>query len=307
MKINSNIINWLMDGDVSIRYQTQKDLLGNDDTSLRKKIQYEGWGEKFISFQKESGYWGDGFYQPKWISTHYTLLDLRNLWIYPKIKSIGKVIDKLFEYEIEIDGGLNPGKTITKSDVCVNGMALTYMCYFGASEDKLKSVVDFIIGERLPDGGFNCQYNRKGAVHSSLHSTISVMEGIWEYKQNNYKYRLNDLENAFNSSLEFILMHKLFRSDKTNEIIKKDFLRFPYPPRWKYDILRAMDFFALADVKFDERMSEAIEFINSKQTNEGKWKLAAYYPGKQHFKMEEAGKPSRWNTLRALRVLKKYC
>ena len=132
------------------------------------------------------------------------------------------------------------------SDVCVNGMFLNYAAYFGADEEALKSVVDFILSQHMPDGGFNCHSNRIGAVHSSLHTTLSVAEGILEYARNGYRYRLADLEKARRRSDEFMLVHKLYQSHRTGKTINPGMLRIPYPPRWYYDILRALDYFRLA-------------------------------------------------------------
>lgn len=299
-------ISWLLEGDVSIQYQVYRDLLGKERNVLQKRIESEGWGLKFMNNRQPHGHWGRGFYQPKWTSSHYTLLDLKNLGISPANKSVKKTLKLIFDKEKASDGGINPIGSVQKSDVCVNGMLLNYSSYFNINEANLKSVVDFLLGQQMKDGGFNCQSNRKGAVHSSLHSTLSVLEGIWEYEKSGYRYRLDELKQAAKESHEFILMHRLFRSDKTGEIINPAFLRLCYPGRWHYDILKALDYFQYARVKYDDRMAESIEVILSKQTDEGLWKLASPYPGETHFEMEKAGKPSRWNTLRALRVIQRY-
>jgi hypothetical protein len=158
----------------------------------------------------------------------------------------------------------------------------------------------------MKDGGFNCNSNKTGARHSSLHSTLSVLEGILEYQQNGYRYRLNELLKAKKESQEFILMHRLFRSDKTGKIISPGFLKFCFPCRWYYDILRALDYFQSARVIYDDRMKEGLDILLKKRTNDGLWKLSSKHPGQTHFEMEHAGKPSRWNTLRALRVFKHF-
>jgi hypothetical protein len=303
---NEKILSWLLEGDVSIRYQVYRDLLDREHKGLRNKIEKEGWGFGFLNRRHSNGHWGRGFYQPKWTSSHYTLLDLKNLGISPANKTIKETLRLIFEKEKASDGGINPIGSLQKSDVCVNGMLLNYACYFNVKETHLKTVVDFLLGQQMKDGGFNCQSNRKGAVHSSLHSTLSVAEGICEYEKNGYGYRLDELKKAAKESQEFILMHRLFRSDKTGEIINPAFLRMCFPGRWHYDILKALDYFQSARVKYDVRMAEAIKVILSKRMDEGFWKLASPYPGETHFEMEKAGKPSRWNTLRALRVLKHY-
>lgn len=291
---------------MSVQYQACRDLLGTDKPLLRKKIESEGWGLKFLSTRKQEGHWGRGFYQPKWISTHYTLLDLKNLNILPGNKAISETLKKIFKTEKGADGGFLPTGNHQTSDVCVNGMVLNYAAYFRVNENSLISVIDFLLTEEMEDGGFNCRSNKTGATHSSLHSTLSVLEGILEYQRNGYKYRLKELEMAKNKSQEFILMHKLFRSDKTGEIISPRFLKLCYPCRWYYDILRALDYFQLADIQYDIRMKDALEVLIKKRTNDGLWKLASKHPGQTHFEMEQAGKPSRWNTLRALRVLKHF-
>jgi hypothetical protein len=303
---NKEIISWLLEGDVSIQYQTYRDLLDIEKPSLRKKIETEGWGLKFLSYRKQDGHWGQRFYQPKWTSSHYTLLDLKNLTISPDNKAIKETLNIIFKNEKGPDGGIGPFGANQKSDVCLNGMVLNYASYFRVDKELLMSVIDFLLAEKMADGGFNCMLSRTGATHSSLHTTLSVLEGILEYERNGYKYRLEELVKAKNNSHEFILIHKLFRSDKTGEIINPNFLKMYYPGRWYYDILKALDYFQLANVKYDKRMNEAVEVILNKRTKDGLWKLAANHPGQTHFEMEKVGKPSRWNTLRALRVLKHY-
>jgi hypothetical protein len=183
-------------------------------------------------------------------------------------------------------------------------MFLNYASYFRTDEIKLHSIVDSILGEKMPDGGFNCRTTRSGARHSSLHTTLSVLEGILEFQNQGYTYRMDDLRKARKSSEEFILIHQLFLSDRTGKIIKKEFLNIPYPCRWKYDILRALDYFQYAGTKYDKRMQAAIDVILRKRRKDGLWNLQTAHPGQVHFKMEQPGKPSRWNTLRALRILK---
>jgi hypothetical protein len=204
------------------------------------------------------------------------------------------------------DGGIGPARSVNISDVCVNGMYLNYASYFGEPEVSLRSIVDFVLAQHMGDGGFNCLKNRSGARHSSLHSTLSVLEGLREYAANGYEYRRNELARASAASREFILQHRLFKSDHTGAIIHHDMLRLCFPPRWKYNILRAMDYFRADGTPWDARMVDAMAVLLSKRRADGRWPLQVGHPGQVHFNMEDPGQPSRWNTLLALRVLRAY-
>ena len=182
-------------------------------------------------------------------------------------------------------------------------MFLNYATYFKTDVEGLKTIVDFIISQQLFDGGFNCRYNRKGAKHSSLHSTISVIEGIHEYFVKGYTYRLNELLTMEKASQEFILKHRLFKSDKTFEVIDHRMTMLSYPSRWRYDLLRALDYFQSVGLEYDERMKDALDLLIKKQRKDKKWPVQHKHVGATHFDMEKTGKPSHWNTLRALRVL----
>ena len=303
---DAGIINWLLEGDPAIRYQTQRDLLGEKRLDLQARIATEGWGARFLDCRNPDGSWGRAFYQPKWTSTHYTLLDLRTLCIAPDHALIRDTIRSIFAKLKGEDGGIQCSARDKKSDVCLNGMVLNYASYFGMPEDLLRSVVDFLLNEHMTDGGFNCRSNRSGAQHSSLHSTLSVLEGIQEYVDSDYRYRIDELQRAADQAREFILLHRLFKSDRTGEVIRKDFLQLSFPPRWFYNILRSLDYFRAADAPWDNRMADAFGVLMSKRKRDGRWRLQAAHPGQVHFRMEEPRQPSRWNTVLALRVLKAY-
>mmetsp|Transcript_4446 Transcript_4446/g.8206 ORF Transcript_4446/g.8206 Transcript_4446/m.8206 type:complete len:324 (+) Transcript_4446:89-1060(+) len=313
---DEELIAWLLEGDVSIQYQARRDLLHDNEglEELQAKIEKEGWGAKFLARRHPDGHWGDHFYQPKWTSSHYTLLDLKNLNVSKQQPLIQKSIRHIATEQM-ISGlqafrnkqkSLPPNVSGATVDVCVNGMFLNYATYFQIEQALLHDVVDFLLSQQMQDGGFNCRSTRCQCQHSSLHSTISVLEGIVEYEQNGYKYRLKEMQKAGRKCIEFLFKHSLFQSCTRNPgmTIHKDFLRLTYPSRWKYDILRALDCLQHANVPYDERMQPALDvLVEKRRPSDRTWPLQAKHPGKQHFEMERAGKPSRWNTLRALRVL----
>lgn len=242
---------------------------------------------RFLSYRQPNGHWGIKFYQPKWKSTHYTLLDLKNLCISPEVEVKQETLRTIFSNEKGPDGGILPIGKYNRCDVCVNGMVLNYASYFRLPEILLHSVVDFLLAERMPDGAFNCASNTVGATHSSMHTTLSVLEGIHEYQSNGYTYRLYELLDAQNTSQEFLLMHRLFRSHKTGQVIKPAFLKLRYPCRWYYDILKALNYFQESGAPYDERMQDALDMIVAKRTKGGYWKLASPHRGQMYFEMDK--------------------
>jgi len=203
-------IEWLLNGDLAIQYQTHRDLLHSPVSQLRKlqaRIEREGWGAQFLSKQKEDGHWGQGFYQPKWISTHYTLLDLKNIGLAQDNIYAQKSIRMIFEQTIGQDGGINYSKTLRDSDVCVNGMVVNFAAYFRMMGKILDSLIDYLLATQMRDGGWNCEHVL-GATHSSLHTTLSVLEGLLEYKKAGGEHRINEIEEAEIKGIEFILIHK---------------------------------------------------------------------------------------------------
>ena len=302
------LIKWLMSGDASLQYLTSKYLLQKPEAALavlRTKIAADGWGKAFLAARKPSGHWGRDFYQVKWISSHYTLLDLRYLEIEPA-EPILETLNLILRTCKSADGSINESHTIPSGDLCVNGMFLNYASFFGIKASELKSIVDFVLDSTMPDGGYNCNLKRYGADHSSMHTTISVLEGLWEFLKAGHDYRKADIELAREQAEAFLLEHKLFKSDKTGEIIDKRFCMLSFPSRWRYDILRALVYFADAGRPYDPRMEEALEVLRGKRRKDCTWPVQMKHPGKVHFDMEKTGEPSRFNTLRALRVLGAY-
>jgi len=301
-------IEWLLDGDVSIHYLTKKYLLnaGKDELQpLRKRIALEGWGRKFLDARNENGHWGVDFYLPKWISTHYTLLDLRYLEIEP-VEPIMETLHLILEQTKAPNGSITESKRRDSGDLCVNGMFMNYASFFRIPEDQLNSIVDYILDNQMPDGGFNCEITRKNPIHSSMHTTISILEGIWEYLKAGYQYRANELQKVKKDAEEFLLMHRLYKSSMSGEIIDKKWTMLSFPSRWRYDILRALIYFVEAGTPYDPRMNDALDLLILKQRKDGTWPVQAKHPGQVHFDVEKTGTSSRFNTLRALRVLSFY-
>ncbi|MFZ1412798.1 MAG: hypothetical protein WAS07_15215, partial [Micropruina sp.] len=175
-----DVVTWLLEGDAAVRHQTYRDLLGEDHPELASVIATDGDAAALLAARTPDGHWGRGFYQPKWTSSHYTLVELRNLEL-PGTHPAAREAVHLILREKGPDGGVNPSPIIRHSDACINGIFLDYASWFGATDADLASVVDFLLAQAMPDGGFNCRRNRSGARIASVHTTLSVLEGLTSY------------------------------------------------------------------------------------------------------------------------------
>lgn len=302
----TDVVRWLLDGDVAVAHQTTRDLLHREDPGLRARIATEGHGAALLAARKPDGHWGRGFYQPKWTSTHYTLLELCNLGLPGDHPAAVASVDLVLARERGPDGGLDPSHRAAVSDGCINGMGLRYASWFGAREHDLTGLIDLLLARTVADGGFNCAHRPPLAPlsHSSLHTTVSVVEGFTSYLAAGHRHRRPEVVAAMGSAVEFVLRHELFRSERTGEVIRQDFLVPHHPPRWHFDILRGLDCLAGAGVPPDPRMDAALEVLLARRRPDGRWTARAW-PGRTHVPTDPPGR-SRWATLTALRVLERY-
>jgi hypothetical protein len=296
---------WLLEGDPSIRWQTMRDLLEEKPAIIvreRARTVKEGWAARLLSFQEPGGLFGGGLYTPKWISTTYTLLLFRRLGIPPDTGTVKISCRLLLEKGIFSDGGINYFRSMSCSETCVTGMILSILGYFRYPDDRTENLVNHILREQMPDGGWNCQKYR-GATHSSFHTTISVLEGL-HYYQCRRSHQKQEIDKSVKRATEFLLYHRLYKSHRSGRTADLRMTRLSFPPRWRYDIIRVLDYFQETRTAYDSRMNDALEILVRKCRSDGTWPLQQSYPGKTFFEMEHIGQPSRWNTLRALRILK---
>jgi hypothetical protein len=232
------------------------------------------------------------------------MLVLRDFGLRENHPGARKAAKLLLDRGIRADDGISYGTWAEWSDqgeTCVTGMVLSLVAYFGVRDGRVDRVVAHLLREQMEDGGWNCRRSR-GATHSSVNTTISVLEGLHWYQVGRGR-PAKAVRDAMAAGREFLLAHRLFRSHRTGQVIKSEFVRFVFPPRWHYDVLRALDHFQAVDAPRDPRLEDAIELVQSRQTDDGRWTLEYAYSGTTYFRMERLGAPSRWNTLRALRVL----
>jgi hypothetical protein len=289
---------WLLDADPSIRWQAMRDLgLAPASTwaAERARVSKEGWGARLLDLQGEDGNWGGGVYSPKWVSTTYTLLLLRHLGIDPRSERMESATALVHE-KVTMSGPFFS----YSAETCVTGMVLALGSYFLDDASALPQPEKLLERQR-EDGGWNCRVSSK---RSSFHTTISVLEGLLEYE----RAVGGDpaVKAARERAHEYLLQRRLMYSLRSGEPINSRWLLMSFPPRWHYDVLRGLDYLRDAATQPDPRCDEAVQMIRSKQRGDGTWPLQGRHAGEVHFEMESPGKPSRWNTLRALRVLGWY-
>lgn len=279
----ADVIEWLLAGDPAIRWQLQRDLIDEPWEQTRAQVVTQGWGAQLLSHRNADGTWPTGWYSPKWVSTFYSLQLLQQLGV-PAPESVRALLD----FGLHDDGIFRPWEA-GHDDLCVTGMMLGMAQAAGVA---MPAAIERLLGTQSPDGGWNCQ---RSASHSSLHTTLSVLEGLAPFEDR------PDVRVAADRGREFLLEHRLYRSHRTGEVIRPSFTRFAFPYYWFYDVLRALDYWR--GHAWDERLSDGVDLVRSKQ-RDGRWKLQGRHPGRTWFDIEKPGQPSRWNTLRAMRVLR---
>jgi hypothetical protein len=305
-----SVIDWLLDSDPSIRWQVMRDLMDKPEaivTRERSRVASEGWGARLLALQGQDGHWGGAAFVPRaWISTMDTLQLLRDLGVSPADDRVRHAIGQVRE-------GCTWGEEFGNSpffegeiEACINGRVLAIGAYFGAGSDRL---VERLLQEQLEDGGWNCDAprshssSRPVSTRSSFHSTICVLEGLLEYERATGP--TSDVTAARLRGQEYLLERRLFRLRSTGQIINPAWTQISFPTRWRYDILWGLDYLRRAGAEPDTRLAEVIDLVARKQDSHGRWPLENPHAGTVHFEMEgSAGEPSRWNTLRALQVLR---
>jgi hypothetical protein len=305
------MVDWLLDSDPALRWQVLRDLVGagaDEVATERARVATDGWGAQLLSLQHPTdGRWDGGTYRPGWVdearpffdawtATHFSLASLREFGLDPASDQAGRAVGLVRERVRWYPDG--PGYFDGETEPCVNGMALATGAYFG---QDVTPIVDRVLGDQLGDGGWNC-WAEYGATVSSFHSTLCVLEGLSEWERSGG--RSDEADEARARGEEYLLERQLFRRRSTGEVADPRFTMFSFPSRWYYDILRALEYLRLRGAR-DARCTEAVELVRSKRDEHGRWPLENTHQGPTLFELEGIpdGFPSRWNTLRALRVL----
>ncbi len=308
------VITWLLDTDPSIRWQVRRDLFAapaEEVAAERARVATEGFGAQLLALQATDGRWGGAAWNPGSDSTMHALLLLRDLGLDPDSSAardaLGLVRDRVTWR------GCGPPQCddnpffAGELEPCINGQVAAAGAYF---RQDVGGIIERLLSEQLPDGGWNCEA-QNGSTRASFNTTICVLEALLEYELAGEGGP--EVTEARLRGQEYLLERHLMRRRSTGELIERDrksgalWTQFAFPTWWHYDVLRGLDYLRHAGVTPDERVAEAINLVAAKQDVDGRWPLEVRYPGTMPIEIDEGeGQPSRWNTLRALRVLQWY-
>ena len=301
------VIDWLLDADPSIRWQVMRDVTHEPADVIaaeRARIATEGWGARLLALQAPDGLWGATAWSHDWTDTFHVLELLRRLGLDPGSDQARRAVGLVREHVRWGDGSPweNPwaANRFFEGEIepCINGNVVATGSYFGVDMTLL---VDRLLREQLPDGGWNCEVEN-GATVSSFGTTINVLEGLLAHER--AAGGTGSVGESRRRGQEYLLQRGLFRRKSTGEVIDPSWLRFSFPHWYHYDVLRALEYLRDAEVQPDERVAEAIGVVEGNRDPDGRWPLQNVYAGDAHVVMDDGeGTPSRWNTLRALRVL----
>lgn len=306
---NDSTIEWLLDSDPAIRWQALRDLtnaLDEEVTAERAKVAIEGWGAQLLADQGADGYWGAGDAHPEWVSLRALLL-LHDLGLDPTSEEARRAVACVRE-NVTWQGVLPQdaawhGKPFFAGEVepCINGRVVAVGAYFG---EDVQGIVDRLLGEQMADGGWNCEQER-GSTRGSFHTTICVLEGLLEYERATGGSPA--MTAARTRGQEYLLERRMLRHLSSGEVIDPTWTQFAFPTGYHYDVLRGLEYLRRAGIRPDARLAEAIDLVASKRDAHGRWPLENVQADELEAEPDVAeGQPSRWNTLRALRVLNWY-
>lgn len=308
-----DVIEYLLQGDPAIRWQVMRDLLDAPPETVaaeRARVADEGWGARLLALQTEDGLWDGGVYRPGWVdeerpmfdawtATHFSLQQLVDFGADPSDERMRRAVTRVRD-QVHWDQEGDPPYFDGETEPCVNGVVLTIAAYVGEPGD---AVVRTLLDGQLADGGWNC-WAEYGAEVSSLHSTICVLEGLWDWEQATGGIAASKAARL--AAEEYLLERRMFRRRSSGEVIDPRFTMASYPVRWYYDVVRGLEYLRRSRTEPDPRCEEALVLLRSKRRPDGRWALENAHEGPTPFAMEGEGEgsPSRWATLRALRILR---
>jgi hypothetical protein len=297
------VIEWLLEGDPAVRWQVMRDLLdapATDWETERARTLTDGWVAEMLARQGADGEWPSG----RWTASTWTLLLLVACGLPPSHAAGRQPLERLLDRHFPQGEKTVPAYLLRRVDLCHLGFWLGLGAHFIPRDERLQPLGAAVLAAQYADGGWNCQLrNYPDRRHSSFNTTFNVLENLRIAAEHGVVAQ-SAVRDAEARAVEFMLAHRLYRSDKTDAVISDRFTRLTYPWHWHYTVLRALDYLRLTPAIHDPRLEDPVELLITQRNRNGRWPLRGRIPGRPLVDMEKPGGESRWNTLRALRVLR---
>jgi len=290
---DDDLLQWLLEGDPAIRWRVLRgltDASANEVARERSRVATQGWGARLLAAQNPEGGWGEGVYTPKWTSTTSSLLRLLWLGLPPGNPPALRGCERLWEWQARWRA----------PETCIVSILIRLTSSNGYQADGLDGMVEYLLDQQLDDGGWNCDTRTDKGKQSSFHTSIQALEALDAYDSAGGQI---DTSESQLRGREFFLAHKLYQSHRTGAVAIRGSTRFPAFPEWHFDVLRGLEHFVDSGAERDERLRDAFEVVRAARKKDGRWPTYSAYPGRQWFQLEAPG-ASRWNTCRALLVMR---
>lgn len=300
---DDSVVEWLLAGDPVIRWQVMRDLLDQPAEiweAERRRTLETGWVAEMLRRQGRDGEWPKG----RWTASVWTLMLLVACGLpegHPSARApVERLIDRFMPPGEPVDGAF----LLRRIDLCHLGFWLGLGAHVLGDDPRLPGLGEAVLSAQYHDGGWNCQMrNYPERRHSSFNTTFNVLENL-RLAATRGAIAESALRAAEARAIEFMLAHRLYRSDKTGEVVADRFTHLTYPWHWHYKVLRGLDYLRLTPAIHDDRLDDPIQLLRGQRKANGRWPLQKRIPGTPLVDMERPGSDSRWNTLRALRVLR---
>jgi len=320
---------WLLEkNNPSIRYFTLRDILEKPENNLelqeaRLGIMKAGLVPDILEKQKKEGYWEvpESFYTAKYKGTAWQLLILAELGVDVADTNIKKACEFILNISQDLEsGGFAHSASAKKgggrhSEVipCLTGNMVWSLIRLGyLDESRVQRAIKWITSYQRFDDGIQeslkgWPYDRLKAAcfgkHTCHMGAVKTFKALSEIPENK---RTADIKKTIEKSTEYILKHHIYkRSHDLNQVAKPGWLKFGFPLMYQTDALEILGILTQLGYR-DERMQEAIDVLISKQDDQGRWKLENTFNGRFQVNIEQKGEPSKWITLNALKVLKRF-
>ena len=319
---------WLLEEDnPSVRYLTLTDILDRPekDPEVKKAksdIMKTGAAAEILDTQNKDGYWGDPkkFYTAKYKGTVWQLLILAELGADGNDGRVKKGCEFIMANSQDLESGGFAINTSVKlgggrhSEVipCLTGNMVYSFVRLGHLEDpRVQRGIEWVAKyQRFDDGVKSAPtgwpYDKFGMCFGRHTCHMGAVKSLKALAEIPAEKRTNAVKQALENGAEYMLIHHIHKkSHDLAKVSKPGWLRFGFPLMYQTDALEILGI--LTDLGYsDERMQEAIDIVISKQDAQGRWKLENTFNGQLLVDIERKGKPSKWVTLNALRVLKRY-